>query len=269
MPGVKNSRGALLVTRPPGQAGALCAELSARGFTPYEQPLLELFKLPKLLPEARRYIENLSQYQHLIFISGNAVRFGMENILPLWPQLPDGIKVYAIGSSTAGMLREYGIEAICTASAAGVNSAMTSESLLAMEPLQGVEGQHVLIVKGLGGRAVLSEVLAGRGALVDNLACYQRQCPVLATGELAEKIAGWKIDLILISSGEGLANMLTLLSPAETIKLCTVPLIVPSGRVARMAEDVGFSAVHTAENASNAAMIEMVEHCSPTSEKKP
>ena len=261
------SRGAVLVTRPQGQAEELCAELAERSFTPFEQPLLELLKLPTLLPETQQYIESLSQYHHLIFISGNAVRFGMEHILPLWPQLPDGIKVYAIGSSTVEMLHEYGIEAICSALAPGGNSAMTSESLLAMEPLQGVEGKHVLIVKGLGGRTTLAEVLTDRGALVDNLACYQRQCPSLATGELAKKIAAWEIDQILISSGEGLANMLTLLSPAETIKLCTVPLIVPSGRVARMAEDAGFTAVHAAENASNAAMLEMVEHCSPTPEK--
>ena len=263
------SRGAVLVTRPPGQAQALCAALAASGFAAFEQPLLELLKLPELAPDSQLHIENIDKYQHVIFVSGNAVRFGMEKILSLWPQLPEGINVYAIGSSTAGMLREYGIEAICAGSTAGsgVNSDMTSESLLATEPLQGVNGQHVLIVKGVGGRTTLAEVLCSRGAVVENLACYQRKCPKLRTGELAEKIAAWQIDLIMISSGEGLSNMLTLLSPAETIKLCTVPLIVPSGRVARLAGNAGFTTVHTADNASNAAMLEMAENCSPTSEK--
>ena len=257
------SRGAVLVTRPLGQAGALCADLVSRGFTPYEQPLLDLLSLPALSPACQQAIEDITKYQHLIFISGNAVRFGMEKILERWPQVPKEIKVYAIGESTAAMLREYGIEAVYSTQ----GTAMTSESLLSIASLQGAQGQNVLIVKGQGGRTVLADVLSERGAVVNKLSCYQRKCPTLAAGELAEKITSWGIELILISSGESLRNMLTLLSPEETIKLCLMPLVVPSDRVAKMAEEAGFSRVHTAQNASNIAMLEMVECCSSMSEK--
>ena len=256
------SRGAVLVTRPAGQAEALCADLVSRGFTPYEQPLLDLQRLPELSPRCQQAIENINSYQHLIFISGNAVRFGMEKILARWPQFPKEIKVYAIGSSTAAILREYGIEDVYSTK----GTAMTSESLLAIASLQGVQGQNVLIVKGQGGRTALADTLSKRGAVVDDLSCYQRKCPPLAAGELARKITSRGIQLILISSGEGLRNMLTLLSPAETIKLCVVPLIVPSDRVAKMAEEAGFSRVHTAQNASDVAMLDMVECCSSMSE---
>ena len=54
--------------------------------------------------------------------------------------------------------------------------------------------------------------------------------------------------------------MMTLLSPQESSKLMAVPLIVPSGRVAKMATDRGFVAVHTAENASDAAVLRAVEN---------
>lgn len=259
------ARGAVLVTRPSGQATTLCDALSARGYEAFSQPLLELRGLPELSPEAQGHINSLGNYQHLIFISGNAVRFGMEKILALWPQIPDATQVYAIGDSTAGLLGEYGLKAI---SAAG---AMTSESLLSLPQLslpklQSVDRQNVLIVKGVGGRSTLKEVLSERGAVVDEMACYQRVCPVLAPGELAKKLANWQIELILISSGEGLCNMLTLLSPAETINLYRVSVIVPSRRVARMAEEAGFTRVYTAENASNAAMLDMVEKSSSMSE---
>jgi uroporphyrinogen-III synthase len=256
------SRGVVLVTRPLGQAGALCADLVSRGFTPHEQPLLDLQSLPALSPQCQQAIENINNYQHLIFISGNAVRFGMEKILARWPQFPKEIKVYAIGTSTAAILREYGIEDVYSTKGA----TMTSESLLAIVSLQAVQGQNVLIVKGQGGRTALADTLSKRGAMVDNLSCYQRKCPPLAAGELARKITSWGIQLILISSGEGLRNMLTLLSPAETIKLCVVPLIVPSDRVAKMAEEAGFNRVHTAQNASDVAMLDMVECCSSMSE---
>lgn len=251
----------VLVTRPRGQAGPLCEALVDRGYTACEQPLLELQKLTTMAPGSVQQLEHLDEYQHIIFISGNAVRFGMEQISSSWPRLPGNIRVYAVGDSTAGLLQAYGIGAISP------GAAMNSESLLALDQLQDIAGERVLIVKGLGGRGTLREVLLSRGAEVDELACYERKCPVLEAGELAAKIASWEIDIILISSGEALRNLLMLLSPAETIKLYHVSLIVPSERVARMAAEAGFGRVYAAQNASNEAMLEMVEHSSLMLEK--
>ncbi|MBE9539365.1 MAG: uroporphyrinogen-III synthase [Proteobacteria bacterium] len=255
-----SNRPAVLVTRPSGQAATLCDALSARGYKAFSQPLLELLALAELPPQALDSISHLDNYKHIIFISGNAVRFGMESILAQRRGMPDGIQVYAIGASTAEALQEYGVESIAA------SPPMTSESLLSLPQLQSVDGQKLLIVKGQGGRTRLRDVLSQRGALVDDLPCYQRRCPKLAPGELAGKLSNWQIGLLLISSGEGLCNLLTLLSPSETINLSTVPVIVPSRRVARMAEEAGFTAVFTAENASNAAMLKMVEHSSSMSE---
>jgi uroporphyrinogen-III synthase len=86
-------------------------------------------------------------------------------------------------------------------------------------------------------------------------------------GELAEKIRQWDIRTIMLSSGEGLCNLLTLLSPSETIKLSRLLLIVPSDRVARLAREAGFLLVKVANNASNAAMLDRFEQCSLTAEK--
>ena len=60
----------------------------------------------------------------------------------------------------------------------------------------------------------------------------------------------------MISSGEGLNNMLTLLSDKETTKFRDINLIVPSDRVAEEAQEAGFSHVTTAANASDGAMLE-------------
>jgi uroporphyrinogen-III synthase len=59
----------------------------------------------------------------------------------------------------------------------------------------------------------------------------------------------------MISSGEGFANLLALLSPAETTKFSYITLLVPSVRVAQMALAAGFGRVITAENASDSAML--------------
>ena len=248
-----HSRASVLVTRPSGAAAPLCEALICRGYTAHQQALLELHELAENPPEIETCIDSLQHYQHLIFISGNAVHFGMQAILARRQRLPQGLSVYAIGQTTASLLESFGLSVICA------GAEMTSESLLALESLQQVQGQKILIIKGQGGRTALRDTLSARGAEVDELACYQRKCPQLPRGELAAKIAQWNIDVVLLSSGEGFCNMLTLLSPDETINLYAKPLIVPSGRVAQMARDAGFTAVHEAKNATNAAMLEMVE----------
>ena len=72
-----------------------------------------------------------------------------------------------------------------------------------------------------------------------------------------------EVDVILLSSGEGLTNLLLLLSPAETSNFKSVGLIVPSERVADMARDAGFDSVVIAENASDEAMLRALQKWRP------
>ena len=245
----------VLVTRPQGDAcDSLCGALEAAGHEAYSQPLLKLEKLAQLSAQQRSLLQRLDEFQHIIFISGNAVSFGMELVEDTWPQLPVGLNWYAVGSATAGRLAAYGIDAVSPAE-------MSSEGLLNLPALQAVSEQRVLIVKGQGGRDTLRAVLSGRGAQVEELACYRRCPPALSREELLDRLLRWGIDIVLISSGEGLENLRLLLSRAETSKL---NLIVPSERIARMARDGEFKRVTTAENASDAAMLRALEewpHC--------
>lgn len=243
----------VLITRPQGQAEGLSSGAQELGCIVHRQPLLELQALPYLAPAQRQRVVDLDLYGHVIFISGNAVRFGMACIDDYWPQLPVGISWYAVGESTAARLRDFGVEALTP------GAVMTSEGLLALRELEAVTDQRILIVKGEGGRATLLEELERRGARVDELACYRRRCPRLDAGELGAKINRWRIQLIVISSGEGFTNMQALLSPQETTNFKGVYLIVPSERVARMAQEAGYEHIVTAENASDAAMLRALE----------
>jgi uroporphyrinogen-III synthase len=248
----------VLITRPAGgSADTLSAVLRQAGFEVYCQPLLQVSGIPELSGAQRSLLLDLDLYRHVIFISTNAVQFGMDRLDEYWPQLPEGISWYAIGDTTAAELGAFGIDAATP----GVN--MTSEGLLALPALEDVRDERVLIVKGEGGRETLKNELARRGARVDELACYRRSPPDVAAGELARKLSEWAIDLILISSGEGLANLQLLLTPAETSKLKHMALVVPSERVARLARDAGFDQVVTAENASDAAMLRALQAWSP------
>ena len=240
----------ILVTRPTGDASdILCAALKMDGYEVFSQPLLVLQRLPQIPVVQRNMLLHLDRYRHVIFISSNAVQFGMALIEDYWPQLPIDLNWYAIGAATASKLERFGIEALTP------GSAMTSEGLLALSLLQNVREQRVLIVKGQGGRDTLTQELTRRGALVDELPCYRRCLPEMSAGELAANLTQWCIDVIMITSGEGLSNLQVLLSPAETTKLKRIGLIVPSQRVANMAHNAGFEQVVTAENASDLAML--------------
>ena len=246
------------MTRPEGEASdTLCAALKAAGYEVYNQPLLELNALPQLPAAQRQLVLHLDKYQHIIFISANAVRFGMALVNDYWPQLPTGLNWYAIGAATAAVLAGHGIVATTP------EKVMSSEGLLAVPALQHVRNQRVLIVKGQGGRDTLKTALRRRGAVVDELACYRRSLPELPAGELAAKLSRWNIDVIMLSSGEGLANLQVLLSPAETTKLKHIGLIVPSERVAHLAREAGFERIVAAENASDGAMLRALRTWQP------
>lgn len=242
---------AVLVTRPAGAAAeGLCCKVAEAGYTAYSQPLLELQALEELDNGARQALFDLDTFEHIVFVSANAVRFGMERIADLWPQLPVGLNWYAVGSATCELLASYGVEAQAPA------LEMTSEGLLALPSLQSVAGQRVLLVKGRGGRTKMRTELEQRGAKVEELACYTRKIPALQRGDLAKKLTQWEIAAILLSSGQGLANLELLLSPSETTKFRHICLVVPSQRVAELAGAAGFTTVKIAQNASDAAMLQ-------------
>ncbi len=77
---------AVLITRPAGQTRALCAGLKSLGFLSHSQPMLELVPLEVLGSAQNQCLVRLDQYQHVIFISGNAVNFGMKWIVEAWPE---------------------------------------------------------------------------------------------------------------------------------------------------------------------------------------
>lgn len=248
----------VLVTRPAGPASdGLCTLLRARGYSTHTQPMLELHAAQELTSAQRCLVRDLDQYHHVVFISANAARFGLDCLQSSWPQWPTGLHWYAIGDATARLLSARGIRALVP------GEEMTSEGLLALPALQQLDKHRILIAKGEGGRGALLKAFTERGAQVDELACYRRECPQLAAGELAARLQRWQPAAVLISSGEGLQNFTQLLRPAESTTVGATYMVVPSDRVARMAQEMGFRNICIAKNASDDAMIRALEECVP------
>tara|TARA_R110001583_G_scaffold21499_1_gene81692 strand:+ start:4961 stop:5794 length:834 start_codon:yes stop_codon:yes gene_type:complete len=245
----------VLVTRPEHQADALCASLIALGAEAIRFPTLNIRPTTKDdhdYPHLNNCFLNLDQYHAVIFISANAAKIGYDWIDHYWPQLPVATLWLAVGAATGRCLSQLGLPA----SAAG--GSMDTETLLALPQLQQICDSKILICRGQGGREQLADELRLRGAKVDYADLYQREIPVYSQPEIKSIIYKSAISAILVSSGEGLCNLLNLTKQPDSKKsaLSNTPLVVPSQRVAILAQQGHFNHIEVAANATDAAMID-------------
>lgn len=243
----------ILVTRPAHQAEPWCALLRSAGALVDSIPMLAIEPIDSGAPlqAIKKQILDFDQIEHAIFVSQNAVKYGFDWLDDYWPQLPMGPSYYAIGAATARALRARGVDC------ASDGDTMDSEALLAMPELQQVSGQRVLIFRGSGGRTLIGETLAARGARVDYCELYRRILPATATRQLAEYRA--LPDAIAVHSGETLANLTRCIDESGQQPLRRIPLVCPSRRVAEQARELGFSMPYAAQNAGDEAMHAALE----------
>ena len=218
----------VLVTRPRELAQGLAALIAQAGGEAVLYPAIEIGD-PDDPAAARAALGRLQEFDLAVFVSPSAVRKGLELLARPWPPGP---RIAALGAGTRRELESRGLRDIIAP-----RDGADSEALLALPQLRHVEGWRVLILRGAGGRELLGETLAARGASVSSVECYRRARP--APG--AEP-AG-TLDAACANSGETLENLVALLGPA---RLRDTPLFVPHERVARLARGMGFAAVEVA-----------------------
>lgn len=227
----------ILVTRPAAQAGRLAELIAAQGGEPILFPLLEIGPAVDPLP-LQQAIARLDKYALAVFISPNAVDYSVPFILARRPW-PVQVQVAAIGQSTALRLASCGITEVILPC-----RRFDSEALLELPVFQGasVAGRKVLILRGNGGRELLTDTLLARGASVDCVACYLRSVPADAR-PLVSLLHNKRLDALTISSSEGLRNLWALLDTEGCERLCRLPLFVAHPRIAELAAELGLQRI--------------------------
>ena len=248
----------VLVTRPLHQHASLCSAIEDNGGEAKHFPLfaIEPVNEPILVQQIKTKVENLDNYQLIIFISTNAVKFGALWINDYWQRFPVGVGVLAMGPSTA---RKVSIELDCgvVTSDAGASS----EDILLLDELADISGSKVAIVRGIGGRELLAESLRQRGAGVDYIEVYRRMPTQKSGEELATVLRQENINIFVVTSGESLARLDRLIK--DTVQLAytirSIPIIVPSNRVAKDAAQLGYTKVKLALGADDEAIINALQ----------
>jgi len=237
----------VVVTRPAAQAAPFASLAAAAGAQPLLLPTLEIETLA-LDAEARRRLAP-DDFDWTIFTSANAV----ESSLAQLPR-PTRTRVAAVGRATARALERRGIPV-----AAVPKTASDSEGLLELDCFADLRGQRILILKGRGGRALLREELARRGAEVLLGDVYQRRRATASPAALAALRSACDAGTAVVAatSAEVLASLLELASEASCPRLRDAALLVPGERVAAAARELGWRGrIVVAPSAEDATMAE-------------
>lgn len=209
-------------------AGSLASLIERAGGRAWRFPAIEIAP-PSDPGAAARVLARIGEADFACFASPTAVRKALEG-MAAWPP---GLQAYAVGEGTRAELERHGI--LARAPATGADS----EALLALPELQRIAGMRAVIVCGEGGRELLGETLAQRGASVARAECYRRQLPQADPAPLLANWAAGAIHAVTVSSSEGLSNLARLLGDAGTARLRATPLFVPHPRVAEAARRAG------------------------------
>jgi uroporphyrinogen-III synthase len=235
----------VVVTRPRQLGEGLAAGIEAAGGRAIQFPAIEIEPLP---PPAS--LQRVAEYDFVVFISPTTVAMAALHAKGLAQA-----RLAAIGAGTRQALEPHAGRPVLAPAKGG-----DSEALLALPELADVSGRRVLIVRGEGGRALLGDALAARGAQVEYAECYRRTLPAADPAPLLAQWAAGAIHAVTFFSTESVANFVKLVGTAH---LRETPVFASHERVARAAAQHGVRTV-VVSGTSDAEMLErLVAYFSP------
>lgn len=234
----------VLVTRPAQRASTFINMLQTAGAEAMAFPVIAITE-PLDTQSRESALKNIADYEMAIFISPTAV----EKTFELIKDLPDTLKIIALGKSTSRALKALGCSLYFEA------DTQDSESLLAQELLQKkhVSQKRIVIFRGEGGRELLARTLRERGALVAYADIYRRSLPSVQHLQASQLN---NISAVCVTSNQGLENLVKLCD--DTMLLKTLPLFVPGQRCAALANELDFNSVHIASSATDESMLNVL-----------
>lgn len=244
----------ILVTRPSPAGDELVSRLRALGQVAYSFPLIE-FSPGRQLEKLPGLLSNLSADDLAFVLSQHVVHYAHPFLARKGLCWPEKLNWFAIGRTTA--------LAFHTVSHLPIRYPLdreTSEVLLQLPELQNVAGKRALIMRGNGGRELLGEVLAERGASVEFCECYQRRARIYDGTEEAFRWRERGINTLVVTSGEMLQQLYTLVPEwYRNNWLLHCQLVVVSERLAILARDLGWQDIRVADNADNDALLRALQ----------
>ena len=243
----------IVITRPSHQTSEIKSLVNEHQGHPIEFPLLEIQS--KSQNETFQHtVLKLEDYDWAIFISSNAVQFGMPAVKNAFHTLPESIKFAAIGPSTQKALKLFDVQDVLIP-----EENFDSEGLLATSEMNDIQNKKIVIFRGEGGRETLAETLRARGAEVTYAECYGRTFPQTNLDLLkafSEKI---HISAILITSSEACKEFVRLSRQKNMDFLKDILFIVNHPRMVNVLERESFMTFSSDEPSDQSMMKKLLE----------
>jgi uroporphyrinogen-III synthase len=194
----------------------------------------------------------------VVFLSPNAVAYGLNALESNGVALPSGIEVVAIGPGTAARLAQSGV-----VTTAIPKDQFDSEGLLQLKQFALPTGKLILIFGGEGGREWLANQLRKAGAQVVQIECYRRSLPEATGGKV---IARWRergIDVVTLTSVLAADNLVTLLgSYADTLLRRAIIVTISQRIVDHCSAWWGWQGpFQVARHAGDNALLQAIHEC--------
>ncbi|MDM8566132.1 uroporphyrinogen-III synthase [Candidatus Halobeggiatoa sp. HSG11] len=221
----------ILVTRPSHQSEPLCKLVESYGGEAIRLPVINIVKSNNNWQD-----NDFNSFDMAIFISSNAVEHTLSNI-----NLSKKLKLFAVGKTTAKTMQKHKLTPLCPP------PPFNSEALLLMPQLQNIANKKIVIFRGEGGRELLANTLQQRGAYVKYIPVYKRVRPLTPINDIYA-------DIVTITSGEGLENLLIMLDKYKWVQ--ENPMVVISERLSVKAKQLGIQApIFVASTASDEGIL--------------
>ena len=214
MPTARSAKIRVWVTRAPEDAQAWILGLNDMGFDAQPMPLMAMGPAPDQHALLSSW-EHLDQYQAVMFVSANAVRY-------FWQAKPDSpvpppwgvMRAWVTGPGSQDALLKVGMPLHAIDAPPWDAVQLDSEALWSVVASQVNAGLRVLVVRGcdaqgqVTGRDWLVTQLQAAGAQVDQIAAYQRKKPVLSQAQLAAARQSVEMGAVwLFSNSEAISNL--------------------------------------------------------------
>lgn len=229
----------LVITRPESQADELIKQIKIAN------PDLNLLHLPLISILPVRFELPDIQFEKAIFISRNAVEHFFHRSSNI------AHSYFAVGEPTAKLVDQF------TGTTTHYPDQMNADGLVAMDELQSVKGQNILLIKGEGGRSLIYDELSSRGANVSVLDVYRRKLPELSSQKNIIN-ANSASNIWLITSVEAMINLHRILGLSAQPQHQT-RVIVSSDRLKEAALNKGFQIVAQSAGATDRQLVQCVK----------
>ncbi|MET0390624.1 MAG: uroporphyrinogen-III C-methyltransferase [Polyangiales bacterium] len=248
----------VLVTRAAEQSDSLAQALRERGAHAIELPMIRI-EPPDDPAPLTAAVASLSSYDWLVFTSQNGVRAFFRELTRQGfdSRALAGLRIAAIGPSTADVLAPYGVR--CDVMPDTYRGEALAERMLQAQagPMQGV---RVLLPRAAVARDVLPQTLTDAGAIVDVVEAYRTYGASPETAaELRRMLDAGELDVVTFTASSTVQHTLAAVGPDAAQRLRGLTLASIGPITTDTAKAQGLEVTLTADEYTMAGLVAALE----------